>query len=200
MFDMIHKSKDHILYDYYKDLIYLYYYSANNKEMEFILHQRPQVERNAIQNIESLTDCEFVEDEFIEMDLFAIQTKSVDVMRKKRLQVKFRTVWRYLSFDSYNRRIGLPLFVWINKTDTLQYVIDKYMKDTKCYISCCSKINKIEEIVYETAIPKHEWDTFHIYFQMDLSKECLLFKIKDINHPNVIIPRYSNAIYQHFDQ
>merc|ERR1712228_38372 len=107
------------------------------------------------------------DDEFVEYDLFLIQTQS----KKMKLSIKF-----VLNDTGYYRKkkaillsedtkiedvdrlnyIGLPLNVWLNGKDTMRSIIDKYMVHSKRFyhFDGCYRVKDNDDIVQ---ISKRRW-------------------------------------------
>eukprot|EP01083_Nonionella_stella_P042878 115734_1 len=142
----------------------------------------------------------------VHLDLFMIRMKTNDQSRNIKLKIEFRTDRERLRINKGERvrlytsdRVGLPLFVWIHKGDTLMHVIDKYLATSKGYIQSCQRVRKQDGDTRQLGIPKKDWHRYQIYFQLELPNEYLQFRFNKIRHPNITIPQYDSAVYEQFD-
>eukprot|EP01083_Nonionella_stella_P042876 115731_1 len=226
VFDTIYTSKDHILYDGYKDLMDLYYGNRqlpeNEDDCDMLEPELPHHTSNGIKCIvhkstqfihhkdnKLRVDLDDIESEFesmVHLDLFMIRMKTNDQSRNIKLKIEFRTDRERLRINKGERvrlytsdRVGLPLFVWIHKGDTLMHVIDKYLATSKGYIQSCQRVRKQDGDTRQLGIPKKDWHRYQIYFQLELPNEYLQFRFNKIRHPNITIPQYDSAVYEQFD-
>eukprot|EP01083_Nonionella_stella_P121189 364040_1 len=227
VFDTLYTSKDHILYDGYKDLMDLYYGNRqlpeNEDDCDMLEPELPHHTSNGIKCIvhkstqfihhkdnKLRVDLDDIESEFesmVHLDLFMIRMKTNDQSRNIKLKIEFRTDRERLRINKGERvrlytsdRVGLPLFVWINKGDTLMYVIDKYLANSKGYIESCRRVRTQDEDTRQLGIPRKQWPRYQIYFQMDLPDESLLFRFHKIRHQKISIPQLDTTVYEQFDK
>eukprot|EP01084_Bolivina_argentea_P029016 53879_1 len=118
-------------------------------------------------------------------NLYMIRIKSFDELRNIKIEIKFVSndcSWYWNKKDKY---VGLPLNIWINKTDTLWYIIDKYLKKIGKYIWYCFHMRNGKR---RKAIMIDKWNEFVLYKRMNLPNDWLLFKVKkcDIKNTTVI--------------
>ena len=108
--------------------------------------------------------------------------KSMDVAKNIRIRVQFEG-WREYDWldEHFGKRIGAPLFAWINKYDTIQDIINKHMKRIRKYIASCYKYNKQNES--RKSITSNRWNGYVIHRWFDLKTDVLLFKISKIPPP-----------------
>ena len=78
----------------------------------------------------------------IAFNLYMIRKKSMDKSRSIKIEIKFTCDKAAKSVDKF---IGAPLFVWVNESDTLQYVVDKYLRRVGNILCSVKKYNKENE-------------------------------------------------------
>eukprot|EP01084_Bolivina_argentea_P308883 534205_1 len=191
IFDTIYKSRNHILYYAFKELIEFYFNIKDaekenhedcdmkqttpicfhkNDEFEYILskakYRQLAWKYPRIKQIEAFRKSDTYNNMITNafdsgiatFDLHIIPIKPYKTTRNIKLKIKFRTSDRH----DY---IGLPLIAWINKRDTLQYVVNKYMKKSIDYIQSCYKIRNGNK----TVISRPRWNEYN----NDISKPIM---------------------------
>eukprot|EP01084_Bolivina_argentea_P308882 534204_1 len=189
IFDTIYKSRNHILYHAFEKLIPIYYNITDNENdndddcdmkettsmcihkndgFEYILsktniglgYSTPRIKQIEAYKKSDIYSNNVRFNEIASFDLHIISVKPYiyKTYRNIKLKIKFRTSDRH----DY---IGLPLIAWINKRDTLQYVVNKYMKKSIDYIQSCYKIRNGNK----TVISRPRWNEYN----NDISKPIM---------------------------
>ena len=133
--------------------------------------------------------------------LYMIQTKPMDKTRDIRVRIKFERQYSWIATE----HVGTPFYVWINKNDTLQYIINKYIKKTKRYILQCYRLRKNIDGKEEQrkVIPKLKWHNYKLDNKFDWKRDILLFRMKHplccYYGPEMHYPVFKETIHDDFD-
>ena len=138
-------------------------------------------------------------DEPLSFNLYMIQTKPMDDTRNIKMSIKFMES-SYFNAD----RVGVPLIIWINQNDTLQYVLNKYVKKSKRFIWHCYCESEVGDTSTVQVIPKKKWNTYKLDKHFDWNKDQLLIKMKFLNRddmPHASYPIFTEPeIFQQFEE
>ena len=123
--------------------------------------------------------------------------KTMDNTRNIKIEIRFEGAREYDWLHThFKKRIGAPLFVWINKYDTLQWIVNKYLKRNRKYIWCCFRYNKQNKS--KKSIAKSRWNGYVIDRWLNSNEDILVFKMNAVHFQNYVV-QFSDKVYQKFD-
>merc|ERR1712154_303943 len=133
-----------------------------------------------------------------QLDLYIFPNKPMDPLRNMRVRIKC------ISTDKRGNNIayqydGLPLIAWISETDTVQYVVDKYFKESKPFILSCFVVQENQDGIKKSVIYKNKWNQYKLVDKMNSSTDHLLFRIKPYSDTNIFIPQFENYVHDFVD-
>merc|ERR1712130_532774 len=134
----------------------------------------------------------------MEMNLYIIPNKPMDLLKKIRVRIKCISTDKR-GDDVHFKYDGLPLIAWISKTDSVQYVVNKYMKESKPFILSCFVMKKNQDGIKKSAIHRNKWNKYKLVDKMNTSTDLLLFRFKPYNDLNIFIPQYKQSVHDFVD-
>merc|ERR1719203_1699758 len=100
------------------------------------------------------------------MNLYIVPNKPMDLLRNIRLRIKFISTDKRGDDVEY-KYDGLPLIAWISATDTVQYIINKYMNESKPFILSCFIMKKNQDGIKKSVLPRNKWNKFKLVEKMN---------------------------------
>merc|ERR1712129_440963 len=141
---------------------------------------------------------ENISDDVQQYNLYIIPNKAIDVSRNIRLRIKFISTDKR-GDDPNFKHDGLPLIAWVSCMDTVEYVIDKYMHQSKRFILSCFVVKNNQEGIKKSVIHRNKWDKIALSSKMDPTKDYLLFRFKPFSDCNIVIPQFENSVHDFVD-
>lgn len=198
IFETIYCSKNHILHFQYKNIMDSFYDQnklRTSDKIKCILARQNNryYRRNNVsefmqfsENETYTQDSHYRYEDFFggNVDLYMIRMKSYESNRKVKLNIKFISNENEKLSTKTNineiknlKYVGLPLTVWINKNDTMKYIIDKYLSETKQFIHFCYRIKVKDKII---SIPERKRSEYKPYYEFikNHSNDFVIFKFK----------------------
>merc|ERR1712129_55463 len=134
------------------------------------------------------------------MHLYILPCNPLDSSRNIRLRVKcVSTDKRAADPQGEYEYDGLPLIAWVNKTDTVGYIIKKYLKESKNLITSCFIMKKQQNGIKKCIVKRIKWNEYKLVDKMNTRTDYLMFRFKRYFDTNIFIPQYKKTIHDLID-
>ena len=127
-------------------------------------------------------------DEMVQLSLYIFRVNSPQENRNIKVNIKF--------VYGYDRKVvGFPAYIWINKQDTLEYVVNRYLQKIRKFIIGAYKVKDNRN----TMIKRDRWNGYKLNQRMDLDKDVLLFKLRKMTEYDAYYVEFDNDLYTNFN-